>query len=96
MNKDQFTKYISKFVKETNISLLDMQDYNNYVVFSIRYDEKIDEPFGFYMKYYYNTSLITFYGHEYKLPLDSDGKIDYDTFKNSMLTIRGMMKNIEF
>ena len=96
MNKEIFMKYISRFVKETNISLLDMQEYNEYILFSIRYDEKIDEPVGFYMKYFYNTSLITFYGHEYKLPLDSDGKIEYDTFKNSMLSIRGMMKDIDF
>lgn len=79
MTGSTFIKYLKKYTDNSNRST-QYSLYTNYVLFGISINSVI---YGF-AKYYYGTRCITYYGYEYDIPVNTDGKITYDIFKKSM------------
>ena len=79
MTGSTFIKYLKKYSDESNHSI-QYSLYTNYVMFGISVNSVV---YGF-GQYYYGTRRITYYGNEYDIPVNTDGKITYDIFKKSM------------
>ena len=79
MTDNEFIRYFKRYAKESNHSV-QWYWYTFYIQFGIAVNPTI---YG-YAQYYYNTRHITYYGHEYTIPVDTDGKITYETFKDTM------------
>lgn len=86
-----FIKYLKKYTDNSNRST-QYSLYTNYVLFGISVNSVV---YGF-AKYYYGTRRITYYGHEYTIPVDTDGKITYEIFKDTMNFLVKEFDKIEF
>ena len=91
MTDNEFIRYLKRYSKEYNHSV-QWYWYTFYIQFGIAVNSTI---YG-YAKYYYNTRRITYYGHEYTIPVDTDGKITYETFKDTMDFLVKEFDKIEF